>query len=165
MKPISVNDIDLIAFDFDGVLTDNHVYVFDNGIEAVRCNRADGLGFDWLRQQGMKTLIISTEKNPVVQRRAAKLKITALNGLENKVIALRDYCEKHAILLANVIFVGNDINDLAVMRTVGYPIAVADAHPAVKAVASYVLKTKGGEGVVRELVETLWQLADIVSVQ
>jgi YrbI family 3-deoxy-D-manno-octulosonate 8-phosphate phosphatase len=159
------NDIELIVFDFDGVLTDNQVYVFENGLEAVRCNRADGLGFNMLHQYAIKTLILSTEENAVVQKRAAKLKVTALNGLKDKVIALREYCENQAIHLNKVIFVGNDINDLAVMRAVGYPIAVADAHPSVKAIACHVLKTKGGQGVVRELVEAVLQLPEMVGVR
>jgi YrbI family 3-deoxy-D-manno-octulosonate 8-phosphate phosphatase len=165
LKLIPADDVELIVFDFDGVLTDNHVYVFENGLEAVRCNRADGLGFDLLRQYGMKTLILSTEKNPVVQMRAAKLKVIALSGLTDKVIALREYCEHHAIALSKVIFVGNDINDIAVMRVVGYPMAVADAHPSVKTIACHVLKTNGGAGVVRELIETVLPLSATVGVK
>ena len=72
--------IRLVAFDFDGVFTDNMVYVFENGSEAVRCFRSDGIGLQKLKQLGIETAIISTESNPVVSARARKLKIRCFNS-------------------------------------------------------------------------------------
>ena len=144
---------ELIVFDFDGVLTDNRVLVIENGLEAVFCNRADGLAFDMLRAANMPVMILSTEKNPVVAVRAAKLRAPLLQGIGDKRQALADHCRDAGIDLAQVVFVGNDVNDIAVMQAVGFPIAVADAHAAVKKIAWTVLSTKGGDGVARELVE------------
>lgn len=146
-------DIALIVFDFDGVLTDNRVLVMDDGREAVFCNRADGLAFDMFRQERLPVIILSTERNPVVAARAKKLQVPCLQAIEDKAAALRDYCDKAAIALDRVAFVGNDLNDVEVMKLVGFPIAVADAHSAAKAVARKVLTTKGGDGVAREIAE------------
>lgn len=147
------DSIDLVAFDFDGVLTDNRVYVMDDGREAVACSRADGLAFDMFRSNGVAALIVSTERNPVVAARAAKLRVPIIQGLHDKRRALAEHCEKAGIDLGRVIYVGNDINDLAAMAIVGHPLAVADAHPAVKAAAASVLATAGGDGVAREIAE------------
>ncbi|MDX2499590.1 MAG: hypothetical protein QNL14_03675, partial [Deltaproteobacteria bacterium] len=76
--------IRLVAFDFDGVFTDNMVYVFENGTEAVRCTRADGIGLQKLRQIGIDTIILSTEANPVVSARARKLKIDCVQNCQDK---------------------------------------------------------------------------------
>lgn len=147
--------VDLIAFDFDGVLTDNRVLVMENGLEAVLCNRSDGLAFDMLRAAAVQVIIISTERNSVVSKRAEKLQVPALQAISNKQRALQDYCRFARIDLARVAFVGNDVNDLPAMKIVGFPIAVGDAHPAVKEIASTVLTTRGGEGVAREIAEQL----------
>jgi YrbI family 3-deoxy-D-manno-octulosonate 8-phosphate phosphatase len=147
------DSVDLIVFDFDGVLTDNRVLVMDDGKEAVLCNRADGLGFDMFRAANIPVAIVSTERNPVVARRAEKLRVPVLQNVADKKQTLAEHCRSAGIDLARVVFVGNDINDLAVMRTVGYPVAVADAHPAVLDAAKIVLSAKGGDGAARELAE------------
>lgn len=150
--------IQLIAFDFDGVLTDNRVIVLENGIEAVTCNRSDGLAFDMFRAAGLPVVIITTERNRVVGVRAAKLRTPVLQTDGDKSIALTDYCKAGGIDVGRVIFVGNDVNDLSAMRIVGFPVAVADAHVEVKQVAWKVLARKGGEGVARELAEDILNL-------
>ncbi len=150
---IAASAIGLIVFDFDGVLTDNRVWVFSDGMEAVACNRSDGLGFDFLRRGGMPAVIVSTERNPVVKARADKLKIPAMQDVADKKVAVEQLCRDRALALSRVVYVGNDLNDLPAMRIVGYPIAVGDAHPAVSAIAHRVLRTMGGAGVVRELIE------------
>jgi 3-deoxy-D-manno-octulosonate 8-phosphate phosphatase (KDO 8-P phosphatase) len=147
--------LDLIAFDFDGVLTDNRVLVIENGVEAVLCNRSDGLAFDMFRAAGIPLVIISTERNGVVSNRAEKLQVPVLQAITNKQQALQDYCRSAQIDLARVAFVGNDVNDLPAMKIVGFPIAVADAHPAVKEIACILLATSGGDGVAREIAEQL----------
>lgn len=145
----------LIVFDFDGVLTDNRVLVLEDGREAVFCNRADGLAFDMLRRAAIPTLILSTETNPVVSVRARKLQVPVLQSVSSKVQTLQSYCENHKIPMLSVMFIGNDINDLEVMKAVGYPVAAADAHPHVKAVARFISRCAGGEGVARDIVENL----------
>lgn len=152
-KRSNSNELDAILFDFDGVLTDNRVIVFEDGREGVVCNRADGLAFDFLREQEMPAYIVSTEKNPVVVARGRKLGIGALNGLSDKVAAITELCEREGYSADRLMFVANDVNDLSAMACCGYAVAVADAHPAVKSAADWVLRTNGGAGVAREIVE------------
>ena len=141
----------LMVFDFDGVFTDNAVYVFQDGREAVRCSRFDGIGLRRLERSGVTPFIISTEVNPVVTARAQKLKIDCLQGIEAKLGALRDVAARFGVTLEQVGYVGNDINDRACLKHVGLPIVVNDAHQDVYQLARYVTTRKGGEGAVREI--------------
>lgn len=152
-KEIGRADVDLVVFDFDGVLTDNRVLVLQDGTEAVFCSRADGLGFEALHAAGLKTLILSTEQNPVVAARAKKLKVEVLHGIRDKGAALRDWCQANGVDLARAMFAGNDVNDLSAMRLVAYAVAPADAAKPAKDVAWRVLETAGGYGVAREIAE------------
>lgn len=149
----------LIVFDFDGVLTDNRVLVFDDGHEAVFCNRADGLGFHLLRKAGFPVLILSTERNRVVAARAKKLNVPCLHGIGDKKLALQNYCRKRGVRLKDVLYVGNDVNDLAAMQSAGHCACPADAHPKVRALCHTILRSRGGEGVARELAEKQFQLS------
>ena len=152
---MNLNNIKLLVYDFDGVMTDNKVYVDQNGNEMVQVNRSDGLGIAEIKKLGIEQIIISTEQNPVVSARAHKIGIPCLQGIENKKMTLIDYCENNDIEIGNVAYVGNDINDKDVMETVGYSVATADAHHSIKSLAQMVLDTKGGQGVVRELADKL----------
>lgn len=147
--------ITLLIFDFDGVFTDNHVYVDEQGREMVRCSRADGLGIALLRGKKIPMLILSTEENPVVSARAAKMKLEAVQGCQDKAAFLQRHAAAHALDLGAVLYVGNDVNDLPAMRLVGFPICPADAHPEVKETARLVLSRPGGSGAVRELCDLL----------
>lgn len=146
---------DLVVLDFDGVLTDNRVLVMENGTEGVFCNRADGLGVRMLKYAGIKVIILSTEKNKVVLARGKKLKVPVIQAVADKAETLRKHCMSEGIELGKVLYIGNDVNDLAVMKIVGYPVAVGDANPLVKAIAWRVTLRKGGEGVVQELAESV----------
>ena len=146
-----IRKIRLIAFDFDGVFTDNMVYVFEDGSEAVRCSRGDGMGLLRLKRLGIETIIISTETNPVVSARARKLKMRCVQHCEDKRAELEKIIQEINISLAEVAFVGNDINDSACLKCVGLPIIVQDAHPDVIALGRYRTKNRGGHGAVREI--------------
>jgi YrbI family 3-deoxy-D-manno-octulosonate 8-phosphate phosphatase len=146
-----IRRIRLMAFDFDGVFTDNMVYVFENGSEAVRCFRSDGIGLRKLEKMGIKTVIISTEANPVVSARARKLKMECVQNCSDKRAVLEEFAGKMDITLDEVAFVGNDVNDLACLTCVALPIVVRDAHPDVIAAARYRTKNPGGCGAVREV--------------
>jgi 3-deoxy-D-manno-octulosonate 8-phosphate phosphatase (KDO 8-P phosphatase) len=143
--------IRLVAFDFDGVFTDNSVYVLDHGSEMVRCWRGDGIGLHKLEQLGLLSVIISTEPNPVVAWRAQKLKIACVQGVPDKRAALEQIVQAHKLSLAQAAFVGNDVNDLPCLACVGLPIVVQDAHPDVIPYARYRTQTRGGYGAVREV--------------
>lgn len=148
-----LKNVSLIVFDFDGVMTDNRVYVFEDGREAVACNRSDGLGVTMLKAAGFDMLILSTETNPVVARRAEKLKLPYLHGIGDKGSALKEIAADRGIATSNIAMVGNDLNDMPAMQLAGLSFAPADAHPDILMIADHVTKTKGGEGVVRELAE------------
>ena len=146
-----IREIRLIAFDFDGVFTDNMVYVFEDGREAVRCSRGDGMGLQKLKRLGIETLIISTEQNPVVSARAQKLNIRCVQDCPDKRAELEKITQELGISLAQTAFVGNDINDRACLTCVGLPIVVQDAHPDVLPLARYRTQRPGGKGAVREI--------------
>ena len=153
-----ISRIRLVAFDFDGVFTDNTVYVFEDGSEAVKCFRSDGIGLQKLKRAGIETVIISTEANPVVSARAQKLKIDCVQDCHDKRSALEEVAGKKGISLKEVAFVGNDINDLACLNCVVLPIVVRDAHPDVAAIARYQTKLPGGHGAVREVCDLFEQV-------
>lgn len=147
----------LVVFDFDGVFTNNMVYVSEDGTEWVRCSRADGLGLELLNQLNIAARILSTETNPVVLKRSQKLKIACDYCCQNKKARLLEIIDDYGIRLNEVAFVGNDINDLECLDCVGLPIAVSDASPEVIEKASYITKLRGGCGAVREVCELLFR--------
>ena len=147
--------IKLFVYDFDGVMTDNKVYIDQKGNEMVRVNRADGLGIAEIKQLGIKQIIISTETNSVVSTRAKKLDIKCLQGIDNKKNALKDYCREHDIYLDCVAYVGNDINDKDVMEIAGITFCPSDAHESILNISDHVFKAKGGDGVIRELLDLI----------
>jgi len=151
-------DIDAFVFDFDGVLTNNMVHIDQNGKEFVSCSRADGLAFDVIRELQKPAYILSTEKNPVVTARANKLKITALQGISNKVEGIKELVDRKGFNLQKILYVGNDLNDYKVMQLCGYTACPSDSHETIKSIATIVLKTEGGNGVVRELLEDVLQI-------
>ena len=153
-----IHRIRLIGFDFDGVFTDNMVYVLQDGSEAVRCNRSDGIGLQKLKKLGIETVIISTESNPVVSARAQKLKIRCFQNCEDKRKTLQNFAREFGISLDEVAFVGNDINDRPCLIRVGLPIVVQDSHPDVVPLAAYRTRNRGGHGAVREICDLFEQV-------
>ena len=148
-----LDDIDVFVFDFDGVLTDNKVYLDQNGVESVSCSRADGLAFDVLRKLNKPAFILSTEKSTVVAMRAKKLKIPVIQGVSDKVKAIKELVNEKHYNIKNILYVGNDLNDYAVMQLCGYSVCPADSHPKIKQISDIFLSTNGGNGVVREILE------------
>ena len=157
-KEILLNNIDAFIFDFDGVLTNNLVYLDQNGKESVSCSRADGLAFDVLRKLDKPAFILSTENNPVVTMRAKKLKVSVVQGVADKVEAIKKLVNKNNYNLKNILYVGNDLNDYLVMQLCGYTACPADSHPKIKEISGHILTSKGGNGVVRELLEGVLSL-------
>jgi N-acylneuraminate cytidylyltransferase len=142
----------LLVLDFDGVLTDNRVWMDEAGLESVVFDRGDGMGVRLLREAGgVDLLVLSTEENPIVAARCRKLKIPFRQALVDKRTALLDWVAEHGIDLADVAYVGNDVNDLGCLEVAGLAVAVADSHPDVLAAAHVVLTRPGGRGAVREI--------------
>ncbi|NEO82904.1 MAG: SIS domain-containing protein [Spirulina sp. SIO3F2] len=152
---IPVSKVDLVVYDFDGVMTNNLVAIAQNNVESVQCNRGDGLGIRMVKGFDIPQLILSTETNPVVTARANKLKLPVIQGAENKLRSLTEYCQANHYNLSKTVYIGNDLNDLEVMQAVGWPICPADAHPKIRQLSCIITQARGGEGVVREFGEKL----------
>src|SRR5271157_606401 len=143
--------IEMIIFDFDGVMTDNRVWVDENGHEQVAAYRSDSLGLNHLIESGIQAMVISTETNPVVAARCQKLKLPYIQGISDKASALSALLQEKNLDRQHVVFVGNDINDVPCFQLVGCAVVVADAQPAAIRQADLVLSHPGGHGAVREL--------------
>jgi len=154
-NPFQKEDVDLIVYDFDGVMTDNRALQFQDGTEAVLINRADGWGIRQIKKIDICQIILSTEKNSVVSARGEKLGIEVIQGSDDKKSDLLEYCKRNGIHTDAVLYIGNELNDIEAMKAVGIPVAPADAHPSVIDLAKYVTRAKGGDGVIKELSELL----------
>lgn len=141
----------LAVFDFDGVLTDNTVWVSAEGSESVRCWRGDGFGLKALERAGITVAILSSELVPVVKARAAKLGVRCECTAEPKETLLATIVADVGCTLAEVLYVGNDVNDTGCLRAVGMPVVVKDAHPDVVPLAKLQTTIPGGFGAVREV--------------
>jgi len=159
----AIEQVDAFVFDFDGVLTNNQVHLDQNGTEWVSCSRSDGLAFDLLRKLSKPAYILSTEKNPVVSARAAKLKIIALQGVANKVVAIQQLAKEQGYDLGKICYTGNDLNDYRIMQHCGITACPSDSHPKIKQLATINLNTLGGQGIVRELLEDVFNI-DLITI-
>ena len=157
-KNISLSAVDAIVFDFDGVLTNNQVLIDQDGKEIVCCSRADGLAFDMLRKTSVKLFILSTETNSVVTQRGKKLRVPVFQGSKDKRKALEELCKRENLPVQKILYVGNDVNDYSAMQISGFSACPADSHPRILKIATFKLKTKGGHGIVRELVEEVFEI-------
>lgn len=145
----------LAVFDFDGVFTDNRVWVNERGEELLSFTRSDGLGLRRLEEAGVKPLIVSTEPNPIVGARAEKLRVECVQGVGDKLAVVQE--RRAEIPLEDVAYVGNDINDADCLRAVGLPVVPADAWPEVRPLAKWILSRGGGAGCVREFCDAVWE--------
>jgi 3-deoxy-D-manno-octulosonate 8-phosphate phosphatase (KDO 8-P phosphatase) len=145
----------LVGIDFDGVMTDNTVYVFEDGREAVRCSRLEGYGLRRLIATGAEPVIVSTEENAVVSARARKLKLACIQNVPDKVAAMDALLRERGLQWREAAFIGNDVNDLDVLQRVGLPVVVADAHECVCIDGVFRTTRRGGDGAVRELCDAI----------
>jgi len=146
-----LRSVRLVLLDFDGVLTDNRVIVSESGEESVVCSRADGIGIARLRSHGVPCCVVSSEENAVVERRCEKLGVRCFRGVKSKVEVAAALGAELGVPPEEMLFVGNDVNDLDLLKFVGLGVAVADAVPEVLQVAGLVLASQGGFGAVREI--------------
>jgi YrbI family 3-deoxy-D-manno-octulosonate 8-phosphate phosphatase len=148
--------IDAVIFDFDGVMTNNAVYVSEKGIESVRCDRSDGWGIARLRDAGIRMAVMSTEENHVVRARCEKLKLECFHQLgDRKIERFLKWCKEYGIDAENTLYVGNDANDIDCLLAAGIGVVPADAHESARKVAKLVLSERGGYGAVRELCDMI----------
>lgn len=153
--PVHGLDVDALVTDFDGVHTEDTAYLSQDGTESVCVSRSDGMGVSMLKKAGIHLMILSSETNPVVSARAAKLGIEAAQGIGDKASVLRRWISEHGLDPARVAYLGNDVNDLPAMDLVGWPLTVADAREPVHAASRHRLTARGGHGAVRETAELI----------
>jgi YrbI family 3-deoxy-D-manno-octulosonate 8-phosphate phosphatase len=144
-------EVDAVVLDFDGTQTDDRAWLAADGTERVAVHRGDGMGVAAMRRAGLPVLILSTEVNPVVAARAAKLGVECRHGIEAKGPELTDWLTERRLQPDRVLYLGNDVNDLPCFAQVGWPVAVASAQPRVRAAARSVTTVPGGHGAVREI--------------
>ncbi|WP_422374629.1 cytidylyltransferase domain-containing protein [Roseibium sp.] len=152
---VQTRKIKAVITDFDGVHTDDRVIVDQDGREAVTCSRRDGLGLELMRKRDVKLMILSKEANPVVRARAAKLQMPVMNQIDDKLSVLDTWRQEQGLEWSEIVYIGNDVNDIDCMRTCGLSFAPADAHPSALDVADHVLNAEGGKGAVREMCDYL----------
>ena len=153
MRPFE--NLQLLALDVDGVLSDGRLYYTDQGEEFKSFNIRDGLGIKLLQRAGITVAIITGRTSAMVAKRAAELGIAhVVQGREDKLEALQDLCRNLQIDLSNVAYMGDDLPDRKAIMAVGLGATVADAASDVAAIADWQSKLPGGQGAVRELAET-----------
>jgi YrbI family 3-deoxy-D-manno-octulosonate 8-phosphate phosphatase len=146
----------LLCVDVDGVLTDAGMYYGADGEVLKKFNTRDGLGLARVREAGVAVAIISGEDSAIVHARATKLKIDQVfSGVANKLDVVKDLAASHNIAPEEIAYIGDDLNDLSAMKSVGFPCAVADAADPIKDAAQYVTHRRGGDGAVREVCELI----------
>lgn len=146
--------VELFVTDVDGTLTDGGMYYSANGEELKRFSTRDGMGFTLLHQAGIQTAILTSENSKIVEARADKLKIkNVFINSQNKVDDLLLLAEKLSISLENIAYIGDDVNDIEVMRLAGISACPCDAVSSIKNISGYVCKNKGGYGAVREFAD------------
>ena len=148
-------EVSLVVFDFDGVMTDNRVWVDADGHEFIAAYRSDSLGLQALQQAGVQTLVLSAETDGVVAARCRKIGVPVLQGVQDKAAVLQMFLKENDIQAERVVYVGNDVNDLPCFSLVGCAVVVADAQAAVLREADLVLSMRGGHGAVREICDLL----------
>jgi len=149
--------IDLIISDFDGVITDNRVWVNRDGTESVAAYRSDSIRIREMQEAGIEVIILSSEIDRVVEARAKKMGVEAIHGIgvREKGLVMREVLEQKNVKAENVVFIGNDLNDLPCFEIAGWAVAVADAYPEVIRAADFVLTKPGGHGALRELCDLI----------
>ncbi|HEY7683640.1 MAG TPA: HAD hydrolase family protein [Gemmatimonadales bacterium] len=145
----------LVLTDSDGVLTDGGVYYSARGEELRRFSVRDGMGVERLRAAGIETVIVTREAAPAVEHRGSKLGIEVLTRVADKLEAVTGLIARHELTWAEVAYIGDDVNDLAVMRRAGFSACPADAEPQVLNAADIVCRRMGGHGAFREFAEII----------
>jgi N-acylneuraminate cytidylyltransferase len=145
----------ILFTDFDGCLTDDRVWLNQEGEEFVAANRKDGLAVKRLKNLGIQVVITSTETNKVVLARGNKMGVEVLQGLSDKAASIEQYLKQKNLSWKDVWYIGNDINDIGAIRNAKFSICPSDAVKAIKKEVDLKLKTKGGFGVLAEVVSKI----------
>ena len=153
--------IKLLLMDCDGVLTDGHVWIFENGEEQKGFHTRDGLGIDLLHRAGLRSGIISGRTSTAVQKRADGLGMSfVIQGCKDKQKAFAEILDQAGVENLEVAYIGDDLNDLPLLLLSGLGVAVADAAFETREHAHYVTNAAGGFGAVREVIELILKSQD-----
>ncbi len=154
LKELSSKKIKMVITDCDGCLTDGGMYYSENGDELKKFNTKDGVALSRLHRQGILVGIITGEKRALNKRRADKLNLDFIvQGVENKKAILEEICQKNKLSLEEVLYIGDDVNDIDAMRIAGYSACPADSSREILSIANYIASRRGGDGAVREIIE------------
>lgn len=157
------HDIRIVFTDIDGVWTDGGMYYTDRGDAGRLFNTRDSGGVLLLRQAGIRLCVISGEKSSSVEARMRKLSVPDVYlGVKNKAGLAQSFCDRHNVLLSQTAHIGDDLNDISLLRRVGLSACPADAQFPVNHIASMVLVRRGGEGVFREFTERILESMGIL---
>ena len=149
-------DIKMFLTDCDGCLTDGGMYYSENGDELKKFNTRDGKGFELLRNAGIVVGIVTSEDVQLVRNRAKKMRLDIVEcGVTDKLKLVKKLAQQYGIGLEQIVYLGDDVNDLEVIQQVGFGCSVADGMPQVKSAAKYITHVRGGEGAIREITERI----------
>lgn len=149
-------NIKLVITDVDGVLTDGGMYYSSKGESLKKFNTRDSMGMELLRKINIPTVLMTRENSIIVKKRALKMKTDLYMKIQNKKEYLDIICKKHKIKSNNIAYIGDDINDLEIMKSIGISAAPNDAVEEIKLISDYVCKLKGGEGAFREFANFIY---------
>jgi N-acylneuraminate cytidylyltransferase len=148
--------IKILISDVDGVLTDGGMYYSENGEELKKFNTRDGMAIELLQKIKIPVIIMTKENSKIVLQRAKKIKIKkSYIGINKKEDKLSEICKKFKVKLENIAYIGDDINDLEIMKKVGFSASPNNAIEQIKRKSHYICKLNGGEGVLREVAELI----------
>tara|TARA_B110000438_G_C15679346_1_gene591652 strand:+ start:566 stop:1057 length:492 start_codon:yes stop_codon:yes gene_type:complete len=145
--------IKLVITDVDGVLTDGGMYYSSKGEVYKKFNTRDGMGVELLKKNGIETIFLTKENSKVSQSRAKKLKVKIYSGVQNKEKKLFTICKMLSIEPKSICYIGDDVNDLSIMKLVGISATPNDGILEVKKIADLICKNKGGNGAFREFAD------------
>tara|TARA_B100000676_G_scaffold84505_1_gene84586 strand:+ start:177 stop:683 length:507 start_codon:yes stop_codon:yes gene_type:complete len=156
MKNESLQKIKLVISDVDGVLTDGGMYYSARGDIQKKFHARDGMGISILKRNNIPTVIITKEKNQIVKKWASKMSVDRLfDGVKKKEILVPKLCKLYNLKEENIAYIGDDVNDIGIMEKIGLSISPKDANLEVRKIANHVTKSKGGEGVLREVCDLI----------
>lgn len=148
--------IKIVLTDVDGVLTDGGIYYSKEGDVMKKFHTRDGMGVTLLRKNNIPTIIVTKEKNKIIKQWAYKMKIKKVyNGILQKESILGSVCKNFRVSVDEIAYIGDDINDLQLMKKVGFSVSPKDGIKQAKKIADYICKSKGGDGVVREVADLI----------
>ena len=149
-------NIKILISDVDGVLTDGGMYYSEKGEELKKFNTRDGMAVELLEREKISVILMTKENSKIVLQRAKKIKIKkSYIGIVNKEEKLPEICKKFKVSLGEIAYIGDDINDLEIMKKVGFSASPNNAMEQIKRKSHYICKLNGGEGVLREVAELI----------